>query len=128
MFPSLSTHIPMLPEIRSFLSNCHPATHPTATAVLSAAVLLYIIVNSVLYRLSAPIRELPGPKSVNWLTGSHARDVWELDSLDNQLEWTRQYGHVFKYYGWFNVRVNLDHRHTTSRVIPLLPDDQGLHY
>jgi hypothetical protein len=104
----------MLSGIRSFLLNCHPATHPTATAVLSVALLLYIIVKTVLYRLSAPTRELPGPKSVNWLTGSHPRDVWEPDSLENQLEWTRRYGHVFKYYGWFNVRANLDRRPVKS--------------
>jgi hypothetical protein len=114
MSPSLSTHIPTLPGIRSFLSNYHLATHPTAAVVLLVAFLFYIIVKRVVYRLSAPIRDLPGPKSVNWLTGSHARDVWEADSLENQLEWTQQYGPVFKYYGWFNVRVNLYHRHDKS--------------
>jgi hypothetical protein len=97
----------MLPEMRSLVSNYLPATYSTATVtiVFSVAILLYTIVNRILYRLSAPTRELPGPKSVNWLTGSHARDVWEPDSLENQLEWTRQYGSVFKYYGWFNVSV-----------------------
>ena len=102
-----SAHIPMLPEMISLVSNHLPTTYSTATVtvVLSVALLLYTIVNGILYRLSAPTRELPGPKSVNWLTGSHARDVWEPDSLENQLEWTRQYGSVFKYYGWFNVSV-----------------------
>jgi hypothetical protein len=114
MFPSLAAHIPMLPEIRSLLSNYLPLTYSTATFVLSAALLLYIFLKSVLFRLSAPTRELPGPKSVNWLTGSHARDVWEPDSLEKQLEWTRQYGPVFKYYGWFNVNVISYHRHDKS--------------
>ena len=99
----------MLSEIKCLLSGYLPATYARAivTVVLSVALLLYV--NRVLYRLSAPTRELPGPKSVNWLTGSHARDVWEPDSLENQLKWTRQYGPVFKYYGWFNVRDNPYH-------------------
>lgn len=81
-----------------------PATYSTATViVLSIVPLLYIIVSKVLAYLSAPVRDLPGPKSVNWLTGSHARDVWEPDAQDNQLKWTQQYGSVFRYYGWFNV-------------------------
>jgi hypothetical protein len=101
----------MLPEMKAFVSNYLPATYSTATIVFSVTLLLYIIVNRILYRLSAPTRELSGPKSVNWLTGSHARDVWEPDSLEIQLEWTRQYGSVFKYYGWFNVSAILYHRH-----------------
>jgi hypothetical protein len=114
MSPDITVHIPMLPEIKSLLSNYLPLTYSTATFVLSAALLLYIILKSVLFRLSAPTRELPGPKSVNWLTGSHARDVWEPDSLENQLEWTRQYGPVFRYYGWFNVNAISYHRHAKS--------------
>jgi hypothetical protein len=34
-----------------------------------------------------PTRVLLGPKSVYWLTGSHASDVWEPDALDTRLEW-----------------------------------------
>lgn len=80
---------------------------PTATIAISTGVyLLYIVVGKVRAYLSAPIRDLPGPKSVNWLTGSLPRHVWEPDSQDYQLEWTRQYGPVLRYYGWFNmVRV-----------------------
>ena len=92
-------------------------THSTTTViVLSAVPLLYIVVKKVLHRLSAPIRQLPGPKSVAWLTGSLERHVWEPDAQDAQLEWTRKYGPVFRYYGLFNVSDpyvtdsnNLDH-------------------
>jgi hypothetical protein len=81
-------------------------THSTTTAiVLSALPLLYIVVKKVLHRLSAPIRQLPGPKSLNWLNGSLERHVWEPDAQDAQLEWTQKYGRVFRYYGMFNVSV-----------------------
>jgi hypothetical protein len=81
-------------------------THSTTTAiVLTAVPLLYIVVKKVLRRLSAPIWQLPGPKSVNWLTGSLERHVWEPDAQDSQLEWTQKYGPVFRYYGMFNVSV-----------------------
>ena len=81
-------------------------THSTTTAiVLSALPLLYIVVKKVLHYLSAPIRQLPGPKSVNWLTGSLERYIWEPDAQEAQLEWTQKYGRVFRYYGFFNVSV-----------------------
>jgi hypothetical protein len=99
----------MGPEMRDLVSNYIPPIYSSiATAiVLSAVLLLYIIVNKVRARLTAPTRVLPGPKSVNWLTGSHAADEWEPDAPDTQLEWMQQYGPVFKYYGWFNVSVTL---------------------
>ena len=78
--------------------------HSTTTAIgLTVVPLLYIVIKKVLHRLSAPIRQLPGPKSLNWLTGSFERHVWEPDAQDNQLEWTQKYGTVFRYYGMFNV-------------------------
>ncbi|KAI0252853.1 cytochrome P450 [Lactifluus subvellereus] len=89
----------------ALVSNYLPETYSTATAAVVSAVVyvLYVIVSKVLAYRSAPIRDLPGPKSVNWLTGSHARNVWEPDAQDTQLEWTREYGPVFRYYGWFNL-------------------------
>jgi len=101
-----AAHIPMLPEMRALISNFLPATYSSAAVVLSIAYLLYIIVNKVLYYLSSPVRDLPGPKSVNWLTGSLPRNEWEPDSQKFQLEWARQYGPAVKYYGWFNVSVH----------------------
>jgi hypothetical protein len=102
-------HIPTFPEIETWISNHLPATYfsGTAMAVASIVLLLYTTVNKVLYYLSAPIRELPGPKSVNWLTGSLDRNIWEPDSQEQQIEWTLQYGPVFRYYGWFNVSAIL---------------------
>jgi len=89
------------------VSNYLSKTRSTATAiVISTVPLLYIAVRKVLHRLSAPIRDLPGPKSVNWLTGSLERHIWEPDAQDAQLEWTSKYGSVFKYYGLFNVSVH----------------------
>ena len=87
--------------------NCISKSHSTTTViVISAVPLLYIVVKKVLRRLSAPIRQLPGPKSVNWLTGSLERHVWEPDAQDAQLEWTQKYGPVFRYYGMFNVSLH----------------------
>ncbi|KAI9463998.1 cytochrome P450 [Lactarius psammicola] len=85
-------------------------------AISIGVYLLYIIVGKVRAYFSAPTRDLPGPKSVNWLTGSLPRHVWEPDSQDYQLEWARQYGPVFRYYGWFNL----------DRVITM--DPQALNY
>jgi hypothetical protein len=85
-------------------------SHSTTTAIVLTAVvvpLLYIVVKKVVHRLSAPIRQLPGPKSVNWLTGSLERHVWEPDAQDAQIEWTQKYGPVFRYYGMFNVSALL---------------------
>ncbi|KAI9463999.1 cytochrome P450 [Lactarius psammicola] len=77
-----------------------------ATAISTSVYLLYVIVGKVRAYLSAPVRDLPGPKSVDWLTGSLPRHVWEPDSQEYQLEWACQYGPVFRYYGLFNsVRV-----------------------
>ena len=101
-----AAHVPMLSEMRALISNYLPATFSTAAIALSIAYLFYVIVNKVLYYLSSPVRDLPGPKSVNWLTGSLPRDEWEPDSQKFQLEWVHQYGPVVKYHGWFNVGVN----------------------
>jgi hypothetical protein len=102
----------------------------TATAVVVSTVVyvIYIVVSKVLAYWSSPIWDLRGPKSVNWLTGSYERNVWEADGQDKQLEWTREYGPVFRYHGWFNVSV------VFFRFVLLMPKlevilaaDQGLH-
>jgi hypothetical protein len=85
--------------------NISKPSSTTTVIVLCAVPLLYILVKKVLHRLSAPIWQLPGPKSVSWLNGSLERHVWEQDAQDNQLEWTEKYGPVFRYYGIFNVSV-----------------------
>jgi hypothetical protein len=93
------------------LSGYLPKADSTAIAVVISTVIymIYILVGKAIAYRSAPIWDLPGPKSVNWLTGSYPRTVWEPDGQDQQLEWTREYGHVFRYYGWFNVRAVLYH-------------------
>ena len=104
-----AAHIPMLPEMRALVLSYLPSTYTTTTIVLSSlsiAYLLSIIVNKALNYLSSPVRDLPGPKSVNWLTGSLPRSEWEPDSQEFQLEWARQYGPVVKYSGWFNVTMH----------------------
>ncbi|KAN0109578.1 cytochrome P450 [Russula decolorans] len=87
------------------VQNYISKTHSTTTAIVLSALplLLYLVVKKVLHHLSAPIRQLPGPKSVNWLTGSLERHVWEPDAQEAQLEWTQKYGPVFRYYGMFNT-------------------------
>ncbi len=104
-------------------------TYSTATAiVLSAVPLLYIVVKKVLHRLSAPISDLPGPKSVNWLTGSFERHVWEPDAQDAQLNWTLKYGPVFKYYGMFNVSVSYVTTDTNKLDHLMFPDGHYCYY
>jgi hypothetical protein len=94
-----------IPKLQEVVLNYILVTQSTATTiVLLAAPLLYVIVRMFLAHFSAPIRELPGPKSLSWLTGSLG-SVWEPDAQDFQLEWTRKYGPVFRYYGMFNVSV-----------------------
>ncbi|KAI0273883.1 cytochrome P450 [Russula aff. rugulosa BPL654] len=88
--------------VPNYISKTHSIT---TVIVLTTVPLLYIVVKKVLHRLSAPIRQLPGPKSVNWLTGSLERHVWEPDAQDSQLEWTQKYGPVFRYYGMFNTAI-----------------------
>jgi hypothetical protein len=84
-----------------------PQTYSVVTAAVVSAItyIIYIVASVVIAYRSAPIQDLRGPKSVNWLTGSYERNVWEPDAQDKQLEWVREYGPVFRYYGWFNVRV-----------------------
>ncbi|KAF8270046.1 cytochrome P450 [Lactarius quietus] len=72
-------------------------------AISTGVYLLYVVVGKVRAYLSAPVRDLPGPKSVNWFTGSLPRHIWEPDSQDHQLEWARQYGPNYRYYGLFNM-------------------------
>jgi hypothetical protein len=116
-----------IPKLQEVVSNYISVTRSTATTIVLLAVpLLYVIVRKVLAHLSAPIRELPGPKSLNWLTGSLG-NVWEPDAQDLHLEWTREYGPVFRYYGILNVSVTcvtdtnqLDH--------PMFPDGYCPHY
>ena len=94
----------------SFLDYFRVDRPAAATVAISIGVyLLYLVVGKARAFLSAPVRDLPGPKSVNWLTGSLPRHVWEPDSQDYQLEWTRQYGPNIRYYGWFNVRHQRQH-------------------
>ena len=78
-------------------------------AISTGTYLLYIVVGKVRAFLSAPMRDLPGPKSINWLTGSLPRHVWEPDSQEYQLEWTRKYGPNLRYYSFFNVRRQRQH-------------------
>ena len=85
-------------QMMALVPNYFAETYITATAIVSAVVyVLYIIVMKVLAYQSAPIRDLPSPKLVNWLTGSHARNVWESDAQGAQLEWIREYGPVFRH-------------------------------
>ena len=94
----------------SFLGYFRVEYPTTAMIVISTGVyLLYVVVRNVRAYFSAPIRDLPGPKSINWLTGSLPGHVWELDAEDYQLEWTRRYGPNLRYYGWFNVRRQCRH-------------------
>lgn len=95
----------------SFLDFFRVDRFTAAAIVVSTGVyLLYVIVGKVHAYLSAPVRDLPGPKSIDWLTGSLPRHVWEPDAQDYQLEWTRQYGPNFRYYGVFNVRHQQQHQ------------------
>jgi len=109
MSSMFSTYIPTRLEIGELISKFFPVIPETAatTFLLTILVLLYAIGFKILTYMSAPVRDLPGPKSVSWLTGSIPRGIWELDAQDKQLEWTRVYGPVFRYYGFFMVCIIL---------------------
>lgn len=113
--------------IHQVVSNYIPTIPMTTTViVLSVVPLLYIIVRKVRTRLSAPTRDLPGPKSVSWVTGSLG-NVWEPDAQDLQLEWTLKYGPVFRYYGFFNVSVTyVTDANKLDR--PMFPVDHDRYY
>ncbi|KAH9968096.1 cytochrome P450 [Russula dissimulans] len=115
-----SAYIPTRLELEALMSKFFPVTvtPEAATTVigLSIVLLLRTIVNKIYAHLSAPMRDLPGPKSVSLLTGSIARGVWEADDQASQLEWTRQYGPVFRYRSLFMM----------SRV--LTTDPQALNF
>jgi len=115
-----AAYIPTRLEIEQLMSKFFTvARTPEAASTviaLSVVLLLYTIVNKILAYLSAPIRDLPGPKAVSWLTGCMAPGVWEPDDQASQLEWTRQYGPVLRYRGFFML----------SRV--LTTDPQALNF
>ena len=96
-----------MPQGMEMVQNYISKTHSITTAIVLSALLplFYIVVKKVLHHLAAPIRQLPGPKSVNWFTGSLERHIWEPDAQDAQLEWIQKYGPVFRYFGLFNVSV-----------------------
>ncbi|KAI0258648.1 cytochrome P450 [Gloeopeniophorella convolvens] len=106
--------MPARPEKMAFLTDFLPENYVPAVALSLTVYVLYLVARKILAYHSAPIRDLPSPKSVHWLTGSHERDVWEPDSQDNQLKWTEEYGPVFRYFSWFNMRRVLT---TDSRAL-----------
>ncbi|KAI9513462.1 cytochrome P450 [Russula earlei] len=111
MSSTFATYIPTRLEMGALFPPMSPLT---AIAILLIIVpLLYVV---ILIRPSGPMRVLPGPRAVSWLTGSVPRGIWEPDAQVNQLEWTRQYGPVFRYHGLFMI----------SKVITT--DPQALNY
>ena len=116
------------PNAPRMVPNYISISHSTTTAIVLVAVsLLYIVYKKVLRHLSAPIRQLPGPKSANWLTGSLERHVWEPDAQDVQLEWIQKYGPVFRYYGTFNVSA--PHVADSNKLdLSIFPDGHDHYY
>ncbi|KAA1473993.1 cytochrome P450 [Dentipellis sp. KUC8613] len=58
---------------------------------------------------SSPLRDLRGPPSVSWLTGS-VEGVFELDAPETFASWVREYGPTFTYksYGNLNKLMTTD--------------------
>jgi len=106
-----STYVPTRLEIGELISKFFPATPETAGATLLLTIVLFYAIGfkvlTYISYISDPARDLPGPKSLNWLTGSIPRGIWEPDAQEKQLEWTRVYGPVFRYYGFPMVCVIL---------------------
>ncbi|TFY70485.1 hypothetical protein EVG20_g2510 [Dentipellis fragilis] len=50
----------------------------------------------------SPLRDLKGPKSVSWVTGS-VKGVFESDAPEEYLNWIKEYGPTFKYHSYFNM-------------------------
>ncbi|KAI0267407.1 cytochrome P450 [Gloeopeniophorella convolvens] len=95
--------MPAHPERTAFFTDFLPGNYLPAITLSLIVYVLYLVARKALAYHSAPIRDLPGPKSVHWLTGSNESDVWEPDSQDNQLKWTEKYGPVMRYFSWFNI-------------------------
>ncbi|KAI9513465.1 cytochrome P450 [Russula earlei] len=96
-----ATYIPAYLGMRAPLSISLAVNPSIVIAILLMIAPFFYIV--ILARPSGPMRVLPGPKAVSWLTGSIPRGVWEPDAQVNQLEWTHQYGPVFRYHGLFMI-------------------------
>lgn len=87
----------------------------TLVALVLVAVLksAFDILQRILRPLFSPLRLLPGPPSSSWLFGN-LLEIRALDNVDPHEQWFKQYGPVFKYKGFLNVRY-------TSSIIFLCP-------
>ncbi|KAI0267369.1 cytochrome P450 [Gloeopeniophorella convolvens] len=77
-----------------------------APAVATAGLVLYIaywVISSKIRNATSPLRDLPGPPSYSWATGSFREDR-EFEAVAQQEEWLRQYGPVFRYHSFFGTQ------------------------
>jgi hypothetical protein len=56
-----------------------------------------------------PLSALPGPASPSWLWG-HMGAILRAENSALHEEWTKEYGHVLRYFGLFSVRPFLSPR------------------
>ena len=92
--------IDLAPDIRGL--------HPLVLAILLTIVAGSAVVVAQrfrLYRLSAHLRSLPGPKRLSWSLGSFKEPNDEIGSTRLHEAWVQEYGHVFKYYSGLGVRA-----------------------
>ncbi|TFY80206.1 hypothetical protein EWM64_g3801 [Hericium alpestre] len=76
-----------------------------AIAAILASVLVYALVLLVFgfYRASkSPLRDLRGPPSLSWKSGS-VTNVWELDAPEFFESIIKEYGPTLKYHSFFNM-------------------------
>ncbi|VDB85159.1 unnamed protein product [Peniophora sp. CBMAI 1063] len=71
---------------------------PEFIAILGAAGALAFIARSTLSWYNNPSRLLPGPKNQSWLYGS-MRSMPDAAAVHLQMEWLREYGSTFRFFG-----------------------------
>jgi hypothetical protein len=89
-----------LPLHFSFPSLHHSALVGTLFIVGYAG---FDILRGFLRPFFSPLRVVPGPDKPHWLKGHFGQIAAETNSGDSERKWMADYGHVFKFKGFFNV-------------------------
>ncbi|THH06392.1 hypothetical protein EW146_g9624 [Bondarzewia mesenterica] len=81
----------------------------TLVSAFCTAIAAHCIVKVLRYALRpyfSPVRHVRGPESKSLLYGN-LLDLFEYDDGDMHEQWRAEYGDVYKYKGFFNVRLSV---------------------
>ena len=59
---------------------------------------------SYLSPLFSPLRVVPGPDEPHWFKGHFASIAADINTGDIERKWMAEFGHIFKFKAFFNVR------------------------